>query len=229
MRLLVGCPVAHRDWVLPRWFDHVEAACDVAGVEPEFVFVCDRRDPSWTCIEMFAPKATLVPCITTRGSDDRRWNSKRYLEMASLRNELLRAARDTEAEMFLSLDSDILLHPAQIAMMLESLGQFDAVGGRCYMTKQGVKFPSYAQLGRSGGLLRPDRAGVFEVDVIMAIKLMSKAAMYVHYRVDAQGEDIGWSKACAEYGLKLGWDGRVAAKHVMAPHMLDAFDARVGF
>lgn len=229
MRLLVGCPVAHRDWVLPKWFDHVEAACEVAGVEPEFVFVCDRRDPSWACIEMLAPMATMVSCITKRGNDDRRWNSKRYLEMAALRNDLLRAARDAQAEMFLSLDSDILLHPAQIAMMLESLERFDAVGGRCYMTKQGVKFPSYAQLGRSGGLLRPDRVGVFEVDVIMAIKLMGKAAMYVHYQVDPQGEDIGWSKACHEYGLKLGWDGRVAAKHVMAPHMLDTFDTRVGF
>lgn len=229
MRLLVGCPVAYRDWVLPRWFDHVEEACALAGVAPEFVFVCDRRDPSWACIEMLAPDARLVPCVTTRGGDKRVWNPKRYVEMASLRNELLRAVRDEKADAFLSLDSDILLHPLQVRMLLESLERFDAVGGRCYMTKQGCKFPSYAMLSRSGGLRRPDARGVFEVDVIMAVKLMGRAAIEVHYQVDAQGEDIGWSKACREHGLRLGWDGRVGAKHVMAPHLLDQVDVRVGF
>lgn len=229
MRLLVGCPVAHRDWVLPRWFDHVEAACVVADVEPEFVFVCDRRDPSWACIEMLAPDARIVPCVTTRGRDERQWNPRRYVEMASLRNELLRAVRQAKPDAFLSLDSDILLHPAQLGLLLESLQRFDAVGGRCYMTKTGVKFPSYAMLGKSGSLQRPDAVGVFEVDVIMAIKLMGPAALEVHYQVDAQGEDIGWSKACRGHGLRLGWDGRVAAKHVMAPYMLELTDARVGF
>lgn len=229
MRLLVGCPVAHRDWVLPRWFDHVEAACEVAGVAPEFLFVCDRRDPSWACIEMLAPDARLVPCVTTRGRDERRWNPRRYVEMVSLRNELLRAVREAKADAFLSLDSDILVHPAQVAMLLESSERFDAVGGRCYMTKTGLRFPSYAMLSRSGGLQRPDSHGVFGVDVIMAIKLMGRAAIEVHYQVDAQGEDIGWSKACREHGLKLGWDGRVASKHVMAPHLLEVVDTRVGF
>lgn len=229
MRLAIGCPVAHRDWVLPRWFDHVEKACAVAGADPEFVFVCDERDPSWACIERLAPEARLVPCVTRKGDDRRRWNRDRYAEMVALRNTLLREARRIDASAFLSLDSDILVHPDQIGLLLEDLGRFDAVGGRCYMTSFGTRFPSYAQLSRTSGLLRVDAEGVFEVDVIMAIKLMGPAAMAVSYRADLQGEDIGWSKAARELGVKLGWDGRVIAKHVMEPHLLDKFDPRVGF
>lgn len=229
MRLLVGCPVAHRDWVLPKWFDHVEGACAVAGVEPEFVFVCDRRDPSWACIEILAPEATLVSCVTTAGGDVRRWGPRRYAEMVVLRNELLGVVRDEKPDAFLSLDSDILVHPMQVEYLLNALHRFDAVGGRCYMTPQGVRFPSYAMLSRSGGLQRRDVEGVFPVDVIMAIKLMGPAAYEVNYRADPQGEDVGWSKACRERGLTLGWDGRLAAKHVMGPHMLDPVDPRVGY
>jgi hypothetical protein len=221
--------VAHRDWALPRWFDHIEEACDRAGVDPEFVFVCDQNDPSWACVEMLAPNATLIPCLTTRSGDVRRWNQQRYVQMASLRNELLASVQSSAPDAFLSLDSDILVHPDLVKLLLDDLDRFDAVGGRCYMTSTGLRFPSYGMLGRSGGLRRVDASGVFPVDVIMAIKLMGPAAYQVHYTADAQGEDIGWSKACTGHGLKLGWDGRVISKHVLGPHLLDQHDHRVGF
>ena len=37
MRLLVGCPVRDRNWILQSWFDHVLVAGDLAGVDLEFV------------------------------------------------------------------------------------------------------------------------------------------------------------------------------------------------
>lgn len=229
MKLAVGCPVAHREWILPKWFEHVRAATASIGVEPLFVFVCDRRDRSWACIETEAPDATLVECTTTRSGDIRSWDPVRYLEMVGLRNSLLGAVRGIAPDEFLSLDSDVLLHPDQLGFLLETRSRFDAVGGRCYMTVSGTRFPSWGELGRDGSLRRHQADGVFPVDVIMAIKLMGPSAYNVNYRLDRQGEDIGWSKACREAGLKLGWDGRVAAKHVLGPHLLHPVDARVGF
>lgn len=229
MRLMVGCPVAHRVWILPRWFEHVRKACGRAGVEPDFVFVCDPGDPSWRCISQAEPTATFVSCTTTQGADVRRWNQRRYAEMVLLRNALLGAVRRSDPDVFLSLDSDILVHPDQVTVLLEDLDRFDAVGGRCFMTASGIRFPSYAQLNRDGGLRRIDAAGVFPVDVIMAIKMMSRAAYDVDYVIDVQGEDIGWSKAARAQGLKLGWDGRVISKHVLGPHLLGRRDDRVGF
>jgi hypothetical protein len=135
-----------------------------------------------------------------------------------------------EPELFLSADTDILIHPESLFYMLESIQKFDAVGGKLYMTARGRFHPSCAKLGREGQLIRSkDPKGVFETEVIMALKLMTPKAYNVNYDFHEQGEDVGWSITCRRKGLKLGFDGRVANKHIMDPSMLDRMDDRVGY
>lgn len=229
MNLLIGCPVSHREWILPAWFDHIRAASDTAGISAEFIFVCHPQDPSWDLIRGDAPDATMIAAPFHRGTDQRRWNAQRYEQMVDLRNGLLAGVRRAEPDLFLSLDSDILIHPDQLKFMIESVERFDAIGGRCYMTSSGTRFPSWGRFVRSGSMQRVDAEGVFGVDIIMAIKLMTPAAYAVNYALDLQGEDIGWSRNATAAGLRLGWDGRVIAKHVLAPHLLTPVDPRVGF
>jgi hypothetical protein len=229
VKLVVGCPVSHREWILPTWFAHVRRAAEIAGLDPTYVFVVHPSDPCWRYIVDNYPDATLVTAPFHRGRDVRDWLPPRYHQMVELRNLLLAAVRVEQPDLFLSLDSDILLHPDQLKLMVEALDRFDAVGGRCYMTASGTRFPSWGRLTRTGGLQRIDGDGTFAVEVIMAIKLMSPKAYRVDYQFDLQGEDIGWSRACADAGVALGWDGRVIAKHVLAPHLLTARDIRVGF
>lgn len=229
MNLIVGCPVSCREWILPTWFAHVERAAELAGLQPTYTFVCHPADRSWACLVEHAPTAAMVTPSFNRGTDERRWNSARYEQMVELRNQLLGAVREQSPDLFLSLDSDILLHPDQLKLMIECLDRFDAVGGRCYMTASGTRFPSWGRLSRYGNLQRTDVAGTFPVDVIMAIKLMTPAAYAVDYAFDIQGEDIGWCRAATQTGVRLGWDGRVIAKHVLAPHLLTPRDPRVGF
>lgn len=229
MHLIVGCPVSHREWILQPWFDHVARAVEIAGVEATFLFVCHPDDPSRDCITAWAPfSTTILDAPFHRGVDQRRWNPERYGQMVELRNQLLRGVRERRPDLFLSLDSDILLHPDQLKFMVECLDRFDAVGGRCYMTPSGTRFPSWGRLNR-GMLQRHDAEGTFSVDVIMACKLMTPFAYGVDYAVDLQGEDIGWSRNATAAGVRLGWDGRVIAKHVLAPHLLTPRDPRVGF
>lgn len=98
------------------------------------------------------------------------------------------------------------------------------------MTRRGTHAPSYAMMKRhSTGLLRSDSTNVMPVDVIMAIKLMTPEAYNINYEMQRHGEDIGWSLACKTAGLKLGWDGRQANKHVMDVDALGEVDDRVGF
>jgi hypothetical protein len=229
VKFLVGCPVACRQWILPFWFRHVHAAASTAGLDPQFVFVAHPADPSWDLILQHAPTAIMVEAPQPRGRDVREWNPHRYQQMVNLRNQLLGAVRKRGPDLFLSLDSDILLHPDQLKFMVEALDRFDAIGGRCYMTSSGDRFPSYARLAYAGGLQRIDSDGTFPVDVIMAVKLMTPTAYNVSYEFDLQGEDVGWSRAAARSGVKLGWDGRRIAKHVLAPHLLTPLDPRVGF
>lgn len=227
--LVIGCPVAHREWILDRWFDHVEAACDVAGVKPRYVFAVDLDDASWPIIAERAGNVTVLPVPNAKGDDTRVWHERRYRYMVDLRNLILRAVRELEPDAFLSLDSDILIHPQHIESMIEGLSRFTAVGGKCYMTPGGTKSPSWGRIGRDGGLQRIEAQGLFAVDVIMAIKLMSPAAYAIDYAIDLQGEDLGWSRHARRSGVHLGWDGRYCSKHVMRPDLLDPVDDRVGY
>jgi hypothetical protein len=230
VELVVGCPVAHRSWILHAWFDAIEVSCTAAGVEPTYAFVVDRDDPCIDILSRRAPQACVELVDRSKGTDARQWNPQRFTYMVEIRNRLLQTVRTLGAQGFLSVDSDILVHPELVSRLLDDLDQgYAAVGGKCFMTQTGRQFPSWARLGRSGSIQRTDSDGFFACDVIMAIKLMTPAAYHVDYEFDLQGEDIGWSKACARQGLRLAWDGRVTSKHVLAPHMLASPDVRVGW
>lgn len=242
--LLVGCPVLRREWIMPTWFTHVEASCAAQGIEPEYIFVGDRRDPTRQVIE--ANVETLdrtvhfVDIIDEVGTPhSHEWGNPINLErMVGLRNYLLEGVRELEPEMFLSLDSDILVHEELVGNLIDTLFHhelnFAAVGGKVYLS-EGLDHPSWASYSRRNGLKRHDMNYVCQVDVIMAVKLMSSLAYNVDYEFERNGEDIGWSLACAERGLRLGFDGRVVSKHIMhqvledGSNALETIDPRVGY
>lgn len=243
--LLIGCPVFRREWILPAWFSYAEGSCREYGVEPEYLFVCSRKDPSRDVIKSNADTyGRIVHFVDTfeqvddEGSQHAWGNPGRLEKMVQLRNYLLSAVRVIEPHMFLSLDSDILCHPQQISNLVETLTthcqKFAAVGGKVFLGP-GKDLPSWANYNRQTGMKRYDVDYVFEVDVIMALKLMSPEAYFVDYVYDHNGEDIGWSLACDNRGLKLGFDGRVASKHVMdkkddsGADLIQKVDSRVGF
>jgi hypothetical protein len=230
--IAIGCPVAHRSWILDAWFDHVIDACDNAEVEPRFVFAGDpERDRSFRTIERRAPDAVVAFTPNTKGSDARVWSHARYRAMTEIRNTLLYAVRDLDPSFFLSLDSDILLHPEVLSLLLDDMESdpWDAIGSRCYLTPTGRNCPSWGRLSSQGYLQRMDSDGYFPVQILMAIKLMRPSAYRIDYVAHQQGEDIGWSLACERAGLKLAWDGRLGNKHVMRPDLLHHLDARVGY
>lgn len=234
MNIIVGCPVSRRAWSLPRWFDHVENAFVTLGVEPQYLFVGDPvHDPAtFAIINDRAPDAIIVEVNEGRDADFRDWSTDRKELMVSLRNLALVEVRARQPDYYLSLDSDILLHRGAVGSYLDALTnpRWGAVGGKCYMSA-GRACPSYLMGGRAGNWRRPDVdvPSLFEVDVIMAIKMMGPAAYAINYRYHKQGEDIGWSRACAEQSVRFGWDARVVNKHVMEPEHLDRHDPRCGF
>jgi hypothetical protein len=228
--VLVGCPVSRRGWVLARWFDHVETAAARVPTTVSYLFVADPGDDdTMTAIEEAGLPVTVVELAEGRADDVRLWTPERVQHLVDVRNALLAKVRQLAPETFLSLDSDILLHPDAIANLLESFPRFDAIGGRTYMTPKGTSCPSWGVPVRAGGVRRCDQRGVFPIDVIMAIKLMGSAAYQVDYEYHRFGEDLGWSAACRRRGLRLGVDARVPNKHCMEPAMLARVDPRCGY
>ncbi|MGH2868993.1 MAG: glycosyltransferase family 2 protein [Solirubrobacteraceae bacterium] len=236
MKVVIGCPVRSREWIMRRWFFHTSMAAEFAGVDVEYVFVVAADDPSREVIAASAPGPyRFVDSQEVTAPDLRGWNPTRFRHMTILRNWLLNAVRETDPDYFLSLDSDILLHEDALHNLIDTAGSgYDAVGGKCWMTDL-KDACSYLMLINSHGFVRPDVHNVIPVDVIMAIKLMSRKAYAIDYIFDSDGEDVGWSREATRVGLKLGFDGRVCSKHVMrefdvdGTSRLNAIDPRCGY
>lgn len=239
--LLIGCPVQNRAWILPDWLTYAATAADIAGYDdPQYLFVGDpANDPdTFDIINQLGGRATIVVAPdVSRPNDVRVWNESRFHRMVELRNLLLGEVRHIAPDLFLSLDSDILLHPDGLRDSIpvtdgldhKGRGPFATVGLLCYMTRKGTSTPSYGLFSREGQLRRVEQRGCFPVDVVMAAKIMTPAAYSINYVYDRLGEDIGWSKEVTANGLQICFDGRVASKHVMKPEDLHEFDERCGF
>lgn len=241
--LLIGAPVRAREWIIERWFDHIEVATLEAvrlGIgRPAYVFVGDRRDPT---LELIARRCAaqdrdvrFVHVDEPELVDERTWATPgRFARMAYLRNELLGAVREIGPDLFWSVDSDILVHPRSLVTAIPLLERFAAVGNRCYLTDVGYDAPNWGVWHPgAGGLVRfsddPEVLGEWPVDIIMAAKLMSPAAYAVDYADHHQGEDIGISLAWKAAGLKVGWCGANVSKHVRRRELLDVVDERCGY
>lgn len=230
-RLVVGCPVRRRDWILDEWREHVIWAAYRAGLaSPTFVFVQgEDEDPiSW-------PDTIVAQMPEPTREDVRSWGSDRFMHMVDLRNKMLGMVRELRPDYFWSLDSDILVHGESLWGMLDTLHRHRrswAVGSKLYMTTVGVNYPSYGiwtSKDHRVGFKREDRGGVSKVDVLMASVLMSPKAYGIDYRFHPWGEDAGWSSKVSLSGGELWWDGRYPSKHVMNPDLLKVIDRRVGF
>jgi hypothetical protein len=237
MRLVVGCPVRQREWIIKDWFESVEAAAARVDLAPTYAFVGDPADATLVLLHELAADHRRNMLVAEEPENlsvpfRRKWNEDRYDRMAFLRNTLLELVRDEAPEYFLSADSDILLHPEVLRDLLESVQRFDAVGGACHMMEHGERCPNVAWfLHNSTDLRRQEirTQGVIPAGIIMALKLMTPAAYDVAYVSHMHGEDIGWSQQCANRGVKLGWDNRHVNKHILEPRMLGRFDERAGW
>jgi len=237
MRITVGCPIKNRAWIITPWFQYVDVAFAKAGIEPHFLFVCGPSlDDTETLLNGLIEGRSgqiIVTDEAPRQGNRREWNHLRYDHMVVVRNQLLEAVRIEKSDYFLSVDSDILLHEDLLVNLLESIQEnpWDAVGGKVYLSEAGRACSSWSKAlrGARHALERPDSSGVHDAGILMALKLMTPAAYNVDYSNNPHGEDIGWSEACREAGLKLGFDGRVISKHVMDECRLTQIDKRVGW
>lgn len=253
MRVAVGCPVRNRAWILPDYIEHVRAAFFLAGLEPYWVFNIGSGpngmdDGTRHIVTDLYKEGQGVWTESTEPDipKERAWNYERYEQMAAYRNQLLSLVRYSKADYFLSLDSDILIHPSALVCLLDTIQNsrpqsaesYGAVGGKAYLSERSADITTFGEIHASGsgsGIRRRDSDGVFQTQILMAIKLMSPAAYNIDYTAHALGEDIGWSLACAKAGVVLGWDGRVCSKHIMKQYndrgesLIELVDQRVGW
>lgn len=229
MRILVGCPVYQRAWILDRWFDHL----DIQGYDLDYTFALTLgTDDTLDVIERRTSKARIgFWPLDANHSEKRKWDVERYSLLSDMRNRLLEYVRFIQPDYYFSLDSDILLPPDAISRLIEAAESYDAVAPLVYLAPGNI---TNAFLGKKGQHFRraPVYGAVQTVDVICAAKLMTPAIYKderVYYYPHHLGEDLGWSYKAQMCGFKLGFDTRVATKHIMDPRQLDKVDKRIGW
>jgi len=239
MKLVVGCPVSNRNWILPEWNQHVLSSVfdlverDSRDWDLEYAFVVPSGDTETLSVLSSFDTSTFTltrdePEVAVR----RRWGPDRYQNMVESRNALLGLVRELSPDFFLSLDSDILLHPTAISKALELFRDgVWAVGLATYLTPRGNTVPNMGSWLDQSYIRysRKDYPEATTCDILMAAKLMKPEAYQVDYEYHRSGEDLGWSRALKRAGGKVMWDGRVKNKHVMEPEHLSQVDERVGF
>lgn len=233
--------------MFPEWVEHVRAAFDVIGLKPYWIFAIgvgptgQDDGTQKMATDLYKTDSGMWTEISEPDTSATRqnWTPERLSHMVDYRNKLLGIVRAARPDYFLSLDSDILIHPCGILTLLETIlmnhkvqgiqRKFDAVGGKAILSEGSKHMVTYGELNPNGGIRRKDSTGVFATQILMAVKLMTPAAYNIDYEYHRNGEDVGWSLACKRAGLTLGWDGRISNKHIMRPEYLGRVDRRVGW
>lgn len=212
-RLAIGMPVFQRAWILPLWFDCLAAQNLEEKFDISLCFAWSKDyDGTYDILENRGSKydELRIYQFDLPTYEDRDLN--RFSTLSSLRNALLDMAMETDAEFFLSWDNDVLFYPNTVGRLFDVCNPDTAVGALIDMggndTQMG--FPSIMHFPQALGELayrRPhseyDWSSPFEVDIIMAVKLMGKEVFHnTRYGWDPVGEDIAWSHSAAGQGYK---------------------------
>jgi hypothetical protein len=241
MELLIGCPIYKRNWIFPYWISCIESqGIDMSKVG--FIFEASRDDEATLQMLLrYRENNKSIPVFEINFRDDlahhehaensRMWTLSKYENMVSMRNSLLKRARELRPNYYYSLDSDILLtNPNTINFLVSHIKQgAGAVSTLMFMTPVSTMYPGVMNWMDETGdkAFRKEEYPLgtyFQSDIIMGAKMMSKEVYNnVDYKIHAQGEDLGWSHNAKKMGYELYCASYIYTPHIMNKIMLSEF------
>jgi len=241
MKLIIGCPIYKRDWILSQWIRCIlKQSLDISNIG--FVFETAPDDIATTkALHAWKKLDPRIPLFIINERNDinhyehknngRQWTLSKYHNMISLRNSVLETVREHQPDYYLSLDSDILLeNPNTIELLIAHIkAGADAVSPLMYMTPVGKQFPSVMSWKDKVGEIAYREnlyplGSFFQSDIIMAAKMMSKDVYNnVDYVFHQQGEDLGWSANATKNNFSLFSASYIYAPHIMSPVHLEEY------
>lgn len=239
MKLVIGCPIYKRDWILPLWikaiksqglnFKDVGFIFEVSPEDHETLKILNNWKVSDKSLGLFEINQREDIAHFAHRDNGRQWTLSKYENMVSLRNSILKRVRDISPDYYFSLDSDIILsNPNTIRLLTSHIDNgADAVNPLMFMTPVGTQYPSVMSWTESDSNRAYRKSEYplgtyFQCDVIMAAKMMSRDVYQnVNYSVHRQGEDVSWSRSCKENGYKLFCASYIYAMHIMSPLALE--------
>lgn len=247
MRLIAGCPVANRAWSLDHWFKCLAGQTR----RPDwlvFVHGGEPGDPTERALWDLGRAYDFGLAVVHDEQPPRpRHDNERFRTLTKSRNELLDHVQMLDADMFLSLDSDIMLEQPDIIERLEQLVVEDGhdlaspvtflhpaaptawspAEAACWAYNAGWWVPG----GELDGCRRPWARPPVEdipwgakvtIDIPMAVWLGNRRALQCRYQWHDQGEDVGFAQELERAGLSSVWDTGMYAWHCWEPRLLDS-------
>lgn len=241
MKVLIGCPIYKRDWILNHWMRCVLSQ-SISNSDIGFIFEASSNDEkTLSILELYKQNLRDIPHFEILIRDDlphfehikngRQWTVSKYENMVNLRNSLLSRVREIRPDYYFSLDSDILIQDINTIELLVAhiKSGADAVSPLMFMTPVGDMYPSVMTwrddaVGKAKRFPRYPLGTYFQSDVIMAAKMMSSDVYEnIDYCIHQQGEDVGWSWNAKQKGFKLFSASYIYAPHIMNPTMYQSF------
>jgi hypothetical protein len=239
VKVIVGAPVADRAWALPHWF-----GCLYRQTRPpdEFVFVVNDAPDEGKTRRLLHELGPDVPQLSY-GIDRTPFvpREKRaslpaedvYRGFAYRRNQLRRLVLRREPDVFLSLDTDIMLeNPRTIERLLAMLDDAPVAAPLLFLHPLGPASECFnAGFWQGGDPGSPERAwrravpeeahGTIPIDIPMAAVAMRREVLYrCEYRWHECGEDMGFAQDLDQHGFDCLWDTDLECRHVMNPEAL---------
>ncbi|MGE5422301.1 MAG: glycosyltransferase [Ignavibacteriales bacterium] len=222
-RILIGCPVRDRAWILPRYLESL-AGLDYPPENIEYVFVVnDSTDNTFSILQQFSkqqvsPVHLIAIDFGNRRSADRGGYSINYL--VKLRNILLETFLNTKCSHLFSVDSDILVkpHTLQELLKLDLPIVSSLVRNDWHLGDKGF----FNILRKQDEHLRPitefTRDQLIRVDCTGAAYLISRMVvddMGVRYHPHLQGEDAGFCEDARSKDITIWCHTGLECTHVM--------------
>jgi len=225
-KVMIGCPVRNRAWILPRYLESLERI-EYPRSNIEYCFVindCIDRTP---CIleEFAARHGHQVKLIYHDMKSNRSHIRGQYNfhDLAGLRNILLAAFIASDCQYLFSLDSDILVPPHALVQLIAADCDIIAAlvcNGHELGDDKIYNLLTYTESGSLIHLKDFPRDQVFRVDCTGAAYLIKRhviETLKVRYSAKFGAEDIGFCQAARKQGLAIHCDGRIECTHIMSP------------
>lgn len=232
MRVMIGCPVRNRAWILPQYLQYLTALVYPPD-QVEYCFVInDSQDKTEALLQEFARRFP-VRLLYDNSSRPGGWRRGfyRFDRLAELRNRLLEAFLQSDCDYLLSVDSDILVPPHALQQLLRA--EKDMISALVWNGAEIGDDQFYNIFAWEKGRLLPirdfPRDRVFPVDCTGAACLINRRVIEAGARYNSRWgpEDIGFCKEVQELGFAIFCHGAVECVHVMMPAQLDSFSSQV--
>ncbi len=222
-KVMIGCPVRNRAWILPEYLRCLEAI-DYPHEKIRYCFIInDCVDETQGILENFAQSRPAAVRLLIDNSKIQGYKRGEYSfqRLAHLRNLLLNEFMHSDCDYLFSVDSDVLVTSNTLIDLINN--NCDIVSclvcnGHELGNTSLYNVLAKNQQGHYIHMRNIPRDRLFRVDCTGAAYLIKKTVISQHgvrYSHCYGAEDIGFCEDAASQGLEIYCDGRLECTHIM--------------